>query len=177
MDRYAKKKTELARNPKPYPPIKVLEPNIEYALILHDALAGRVSEMTAITQYLYHHWDMGETLEETSQLLEDISIVEMEHMEILAELIVLLGGTPIYHDSICGMWSPEYVEYLPQTPLRQLIADIEAEKAAIDIYRYQIAIIHDPYIQAILKRIIRDEEVHLSLFKAQLQNISLLKNL
>lgn len=160
-------KEGLPQAPGPYPEVKVERPNLEYALILHDDFAGKVSETTAIMQYLHHHWDMEDVLEDTAELLEDISMVEMHHMDILAELITRLGGTPVYHDSNRRMWKAEYVEYLPGMPCRQIISDIEGEKAAIEAYRHHITIIDDRYIKAILERIILDEEFHIRLLKSE----------
>ena len=42
---------------------------------------------------------------------------------------------------------------------------IDAEYQAIDKYMYQASIIKDPYIVAILNRIIEDEELHIKVLK------------
>ncbi len=149
---------------EPYPPIRVECPNPEYARLLFDDYAGMVSEMTAINQYLFHHYDMPEQFADVVELLEGVAIVEMRHMEMLAELIKLLGQPPMYMDGQGRFWNACYVPYLPGNPCEQLQSDIEAEQAAIQTYRQHIQLIDDRYIRAILERIIQDEELHLRLF-------------
>lgn len=150
--------------PEPYPPIKVECPNPEYARLLFDDYAGMVSEMTAINQYLFHHNDMPPQFAEVAELLEGVSIVEMRHMEMLAELIKLLGQPPMYMDGQGRFWDASYVPYLPGHPCEQLQSDIEAERTAIQTYCQHIEMIDDKYIKAVLARIVKDEQLHLRLF-------------
>ncbi|KUO52874.1 MAG: hypothetical protein APF76_14710 [Desulfitibacter sp. BRH_c19] len=150
---------------EPYPPIKVMEANPRYARILLESYAGNVSEMTAINLYLYHHYDSDDELPEFADIVEAVAIVEMHHLEILAKLIILLGGDPRYHGSDGAWWSGRYVDYLTGEPCLQIHADIRAESAAITQYRQQIIAIDDPYVQAMLQRIIKDEQLHLAIFR------------
>lgn len=155
----------LPKVDEPYPPIRVERPNLRYAQILQEDFAGTVSEMTAITQYLYHHFDMEPALEEVAELLEGISIVEMTHLEMLGELIKMLGGDPVYQGSSGRYWTGSLVEYIPGAPCRQIIVDIQGEEAAIRQYEYHISLIDDQYIKAILRRIIKDEMLHIKLLR------------
>lgn len=151
---------------QPYPEIKVTAPNKYYADILMEDYAGMASELTAINQYMYHHFVSKSINKDASHLLEKIAIVEMRHLEILAEVIILLGGNPIYggRRAVDKFWSGAFVFY--DNDLRQqLIADLDSEYKAIQNYRRHIDIIQDSYIQAILRRIILDEEVHIKLFR------------
>lgn len=154
---------------EPYPPIRVECPNPEYARLLLDDYAGMVSEMTAINQYLFHHNDMPKEFAEVAELLEGVSIVEMRHMEMLAELIRLLGQPPIYMDGQGRFWDASYVLYMTGNPCEQLRVDIESERAAIETYRQHIAMIDDRYIKAVLARIVKDEQLHLRLFSRAYQ--------
>jgi len=158
------KGVQLPEVSDPWPEVRVQGPNPEYARLLMEDYAGNVSETTAIMLYLYHHQDMEEDLPEVSELLEGIAIIEMHHQEILADLIKMLGGNPIYSGKDGQLWTAEYVSYYSQQPCQQIQADINAEKAAIRQYQKHIKMINDPYIQAILQRIIKDEEYHLKLF-------------
>ncbi|MDD3340628.1 MAG: manganese catalase family protein [Bacilli bacterium] len=158
----------------PYPEIKVLEPNIYYATLLKEDYAGFVSEFSALTQYVYHSFVTERIDEEIAEMLECISIVEMHHLKILAKLIDLLGEKPVY----CAqnrLWNGSYVDYGHHL-LEQLQADLESEYQAINQYQYHITLIKDPYIQAVLKRIIEDEEVHVTLFKEAIAKIEKNKN-
>ena len=62
-------------------------------------------------------------------------------------------------------WTPEYLD-IPDKVENMLIADIEAEKAAIKQYEMHINMIGDDCVNAVLERIIRDEEYHIMLLRA-----------
>jgi Mn-containing catalase len=85
----------------------------EYAQLILDDYAGKVSETTAIMQYIHHHMEM-ETIpswQEVSDLEKGISIVEMLHMEMLGEIIIHLGASPCYYDGRQQPWTPQYIAY------------------------------------------------------------------
>jgi len=50
-----------------------------------------------------------------------------------------------------------------------ILADIEAEKAAINQYRMHIKVIKDECVNAVLERIIKDEEYHIMVLQALLE--------
>jgi len=161
---------KIPRLPEPYPEIRVEGKNQVYARLLHEDYAGRVSETTAIMQYIHHHLEMEfiPGWQEVADLEEGISIVEMGHMEMLGQTIILLGGYPRYVDGNNRPWTPDYVTYLDFDPCAQLKADIQAEKEAIKQYKKHIYQIEDQYIRALLRRIIKDEEYHIQLFSQAL---------
>ena len=168
---YNLRRREDFADPSPYPEIKVAEPNLYYAELLMDDYAGVVSEFTAISQYLYHYFVLKRRHEDLGEMLENIAITEMRHMEILADTIVLLGGNPIIRGSFSTgrrFWNGRFVYY--GTGLcERLRANLDAEFQAIRNYEDHIAIIRDPYVQAILRRIILDEKVHITLFKKAME--------
>lgn len=67
--------------------------------ILKDLLSSRISEVTAIMQYFYQSRIAKGVEDDISSLLEEIAIVEMEHMELLMDAIISFGGIPIYTNS------------------------------------------------------------------------------
>lgn len=159
------------RNPAPYPTIKVLKPNLQYAELLMDDNAGVVSEFTAIAQYLYHHYYFDEIDKELGTMLEDISIVEMYHMDLLSKTIILLGGDPQIRGSYSTQgqyWDGEFVYYGTEL-CQRLQKDLESEYQAIDQYRAHIRLIDDMCVKELLERIILDEQVHIKLFEKALQ--------
>ena len=167
---YEMHKREGYSDPSPYPEIKVQGPNLHYAELLMDDYAGIVSEFTAINQYLYHYFFFKDYDKKLGELLENISISEMLHMEILAELIKKLGGKPVIRGSYStsgNFWVGSYI-YYGSNLCEQLRADINAEYKAIVEYQKHIHSIADPYIKAILHRIILDEKVHIHLFNQAL---------
>ncbi len=152
---------------KPYPKIIVQEKNLYYASLLQDDYAGYVSEFTALCQYLHHHYYFEEIDKELGKMVEGISIIEMQHMEILAELIIKLGGHPQYGGYISTnhhYWRDNFSAD-GNNICDRLLLDIKAEKDMINAYHQQIKIIKDPHVTEILERIILDERHHLALFE------------
>ena len=94
---------------------------------------------------------------------------EMMHLQKLGELIILLGGQLDFTAKMRGgrrkIWTPEYLN-IPENARKMLQADIEAERAAISQYEAHIRTIKDCYVNAVLARIIKDEEYHIILLKA-----------
>lgn len=158
----------------PYPEPMVETKNIQYANIILKDYAGAVSEFTAVNLYVYQHFVSEGQYRDYAELIKGISIVEMKHMELLAETIKLEGIKPMYIDNACPpgkFWSPEYVNYA--ICIREmLMEDIKSEKKAIENYRYHITLIKDKYIRRLLQRIILDEELHLKLFMQEYEKYS-----
>lgn len=147
----------------PYPPIAVEGPNPAYARAMLDNAGGRNSEMSAVSIYFYNHIITAQ--EEVAAMFHDISIVEMHHLEIFAELAMLLGEDPrlwTQTGNCKTYWSGNYLRYSASLP--QLLRNaISAEEDAIEKYQGQLQTIGDRYIRANLQRIIRDEELHIEI--------------
>jgi len=157
--------------PAPYPSVRVTAPNRQYAELLLEDYAGVVSEFTAINQYLHHYFTLAGINEEVAELEECISLVEMHHMELLAETIRLLGVDPRYRvirNSQEIYWNATYV-YYGFSVCDKLAADIASEWAAIAAYRDHQQRIGDPHIKELLERIIQDEYHHIRLFNEAMQ--------
>ena len=99
-------------------------------------------------------------------------MAEMMHLQKLGELICLLGGsldfTAKQPNGRPRMWTPEYLT-LPGHPGKMLLAGIESEKGAISQYQMHRKLIQDPYVDALLSRIILDEEYHIMILQALLR--------
>jgi bacterioferritin len=155
---------------EPYPPITVEKPNKNYAMLILDDYAGLTSEMTAINQYIYHDFTINKKNPDIAKVIERISLNEMRHLEVLAELIIALGEKPIFY-SQSGYWNGDYVDY-GENLLDKLVIDLNSEKEAISKYQRHIALIDDKNIKAILARIILDEEVHVKIFTDLIEKVS-----
>lgn len=158
----------------PYPPIQVKEKNPVYANLLSIDYCGAVSEMTAITQYINHENRLSCEACSIAKSILGIAMAEMIHLQKLGELIFLLGGSidfvAKHHDGRKKMWTPEYLAPCENAG-RMILVNIEAEKAAIKQYRMHMGAIKDPYINAVLSRIIKDEEYHIMLLQALMKDI------
>lgn len=156
----------------PYPAIQVRGRNPAYANLLSIDYCGAVSEMSAITQYINNENRLSCEKCPVAKTLLGIAMAEMMHLQKLGELIVLLGGNvnfvAKYRNGGAKMWTPEYLQ-ISENLKNMLLADIEAEKAAIAQYEAHIKMIKDDCVTAVLARIIRDEEYHIMLLRTMLQ--------
>lgn len=159
----------------PYPPLQVRERNQAYADLLSVDYCGSVSELSAITQYINNENRMAGEKCPLAKTILGIAMAEMIHLQKLGELICLLGGnldfTAKLQNGRCQMWTPGYL-CIPQTPREMLAADMEAERDAIRQYQAHIRMICDEYVNDVLARIIQDEEYHLMILKALLEEES-----
>ncbi len=150
----------------PYPPVKIIGQNPVYACEMLSNMADVVSEMNDVSRYFYIAVVTRQEHSSISTCFHQISIVEMHHLNIFAELAQLLGADPRLWSGRTRKrwWSPSFIGY--PRGLRALIAEsIKAEEAAIRKYSGQADTICDPNIVANLNRIILDEEHHLRIFR------------
>lgn len=152
----------------PYPPVKTGGKNLFFASLLTNDYAGAISEMSAVSKYMFQR--IVTSNKKIADTLNCISIVEMRHMEFLGEIIRDFGGNPrLAVQSGCNtaFWNAQYVCYDtdPRTYLKDNIAN---ERAAIASYNTRIKQINDISVQKVLERIILDEEKHIKLFNALL---------
>ena len=158
----------------PYPPIQVEGQNLAYANLISMDYCGSVSEMTALTQYINNENRLSCNNCSVAKTLLGIAMSEMIHLQKLGELIFLLGGTVDFvarpHNGRPVMWTPECLK-LPDQLKAMLLTDVEGEYAAINQYRMHIRMIKDAYVNAVLERIIKDEEYHIMLLQWMLKEL------
>lgn len=157
-----------------YPPIQVSKKNQEYADILSFDYCGSVSEMSAITQYINNENRLSCQQCGIAKTILGIAMAEMIHLQKLGQLIFLLGGSidfcAKHRNGSRQMWTPECLD-IPEHAKNMLLADIESEKAAIRQYRMHMRVIRDPYVNAVLARIIKDEEYHILMLQVLLKDL------
>ena len=108
---------------------------------------------------------MTDSAPEAAAALEKISIVEMMHMEKLAKTIRLLGVDPhVKGGPEAAAWTSGSIQY-GLTLAQRLHLDLASEYEAIYNYEKHIRMIDDPYIKALLRRIVLDEQLHVKHFK------------
>ncbi|RZS93007.1 ferritin-like domain-containing protein [Cuneatibacter caecimuris] len=158
----------------PYPPIQTQSRNKDYAYAMLSNIGSSNSEMSAVSLYFYNSTVLDPAYSEFSQCFHKISIVEMHHLQIFAALACQMGLDPRLWSLDRGRrsyWSPGYNQY-PRM-LRPLLENsIKGEQAAIRKYSRQAELICDPDIQAILRRIILDEQLHIEIFTDMLNSIT-----
>ena len=157
----------------PYPPVQVTGKNPAYANLLSIDYCGSVSEMSAITQYINNENRLSYSKCPVAKTILGIAMAEMMHLQKLGELVFLLGGNVDFmakYQNGAKLWTPAYLA-IPENPGKMIMADIESEKAAIKQYRLHIKMIKDGCVNAVLERIIKDEEYHIMLLQALLKEI------
>ena len=158
----------------PYPPIQVAGRNPVYANLLSNDYCGAVSELSATTQYINNENRLSCDRCGMAKTILGIAMAEMMHLQKLGELIYLLGGNvdfvAMHQNGRARMWTPEYLT-IPENVKKMLLADIEAERDAINQYQMHINMINDPYVNAVLVRIIKDEEYHIMLLQMMMEEL------
>ncbi len=138
--------------------------NQEVIDILNALLA---EELTAINQYFLHAemcGDWGYT--KLHEVIEQRSIQEMKHAEMLIERILFLEGRPIVSE-LNKIHIGDSVE-------KQLKNDMGAEQDAVKMYNDAVALTTktgDNGSKVLVETILKDEEEHLDWIEAQLSQI------
>lgn len=149
---------------EPYPSLEGIGENPHDLNLIFNDYAGRISEFSAITQYVYHQLAaLEEGREAVGRTLLAIAQVEMRHLNILGKLVGQLGGDPrfFYREDGCTRpWNGSIIDRCKQLE-RMLDRDILLEQQTIDSYRWQGTQVCQPQIAVILNRLILDEEIHI----------------
>ena len=157
----------------PYPQVEVDCQSACDVRCIMDLYAGADSELTAIIQYMYQSYIIGEVNEDFHHMLEHIAMAEMKHMELLGECIVALGGTPVTGGNR-QFWNGSMVNY-SKDPVALLDSDIKLEEKAICAYKRAVRCVDNYSIKELLERIIIDEKLHLETFKAMKMQVCAMK--
>ncbi|MCM1290059.1 MAG: hypothetical protein NC132_06370 [Corallococcus sp.] len=157
----------------PYPSLDTLTTDVKSGQILSFAYATQKGELTAILQYLYHKTFMQNFSPKNAETLTSIAIAEMKHLDILADAMQRLGVVPryvqypntkIYFDASCVSQS--------MTPQKMIMDDIQGELNAIAEYNKMLFVLKNEDVEAIIARIVMDEQLHLDTLKQMLENIN-----
>ena len=157
----------------PYPSIETKSRRPEYAHAMLSNIGSDNSEMTAVSLYFYNSVILNPDYAHFAQCFHEISIVEMHHLNIFAALAYQMGLDPrlwsMQKYDTC-YWTPAYNEY-PREIRRVIENSLKSELAAIQKYTRQAETINDQNIVEILERIILDEQQHVDIFAAMLEQI------
>ena len=152
------------RLPEPYPEIICNGNNPHDVQLLLPLYAGNNSELTAILQYSYQHVVLANRCDEVAQALHDISIIEMHHLELLAQAICAMGGNPRYvNPNTRSWWNAGAVNY-EQNLCGALLANLKAETEACNVYHATARQVKNASLCALLNRIAADEKLHIDIF-------------
>lgn len=147
-----------------YPEITDAITDPRTVMILKDLLASRSGELGGVLQYFYQSRIAKQVDPNISDILEEISIVEMEHMQLLMDAIVQFGGVPKYENGRGQPYTANYVNYY--TKLKDMLdINIRDEQQAIKNYTMAQSLVNNQSLKNLLGRIIEDEKLHLNTFK------------
>ena len=157
----------------PYPSTDTLTTDVRSGQIISFAYATLRGELTATLQYVYHHFYFGEIEETDAEILMAIAKAEMIHIDILGTAMLKLGVSPKY------VQVPNTTNYYSTctvsqstTPQKMLMDDIQGEMNAIADYQKMLFILKNEQVEAIIQRIILDEQLHLEKLKEMLTKYS-----
>lgn len=150
----------------PYPSVDSLTCDVRSGQIISFAYAAQYGELTATLQYTYHHFHFGLTDGETADTLMSIAVAEMKHLDILGESMLRLGVNPLYvqYPNSCTYYNTSGVSK-STAPQKMLMDDIQGELEAIANYKKMLFVLRNEQVEAIIQRIILDEELHLATLK------------
>ena len=145
---------------------KNITPNKYYADLLQDAYAGKHGESKMFLQFLYFSYVLCNFDKEFADCFCLIAKEDIEHHNLLGEIIVKLGGDPLYVSSKNIAMSFAEIEALKS--LKQIInLGIELKEKTIIDYKILLAKIAEKEIKNILEILISDEQKH----KEMLENL------
>ena len=154
----------------PYPSTDTLTTDVRSGQIISFAYATLRGEITATLQYVYHHFYFGEIDENDAEILMAIAKAEMIHIDILGTAMLKLGVSPRYVQvpNTNNFYNTSTVS-CSTTPQKMIMDDIKGEMNAIADYQKMLFILKNEQVEAIIQRIILDEELHLEKLKEMLK--------
>jgi len=154
----------VLRATEPYPKIVNAMPNRVDVKQLKMLTTGRNGELTAVLTYLYQHYILNEMNPDLAKDLEQISLVEMEHYELLSEAIVDFGGDPNLTNGQGDIWTGRNIDTTKEVK-RMLKNDIKSEKMAIADYNRAAKDTRNESLAELYLRIAKDEALHIVVLK------------
>ena len=149
---------------KPYPEIEDTIEDKTTVGILKNLAMSRMGELNCILQYEYDATVSESAQEDIAEIIGEISVVEMTHLDLLMRAITDFGGLPKYEDAQGNMFATSQVHY--STKLKDILDhNIELEKYAIKQYRDAEIRVRNESLKMLFERIIEDEERHIKIFE------------
>ncbi|MEA5059741.1 MAG: hypothetical protein EOM66_02145 [Clostridia bacterium] len=149
----------------PYPAVTITECDYKYANMLSDVYAGQVSKTTAIAQYRVHALYLP-GYPHVLAAYRGIGEVEMLHQDLLGSLVMKLCASPRLFSGVSRrFWNGSFPAY--QCRLLPIFnSDIKGEREIIAVYRRCIECVRNESINALLERIMLDEELHITILQS-----------
>lgn len=154
-----------------YPIIKNYCKNSYYSGILQNLYAGSEGEVVLFLQLRYHYNILKLFNPKVAEVLNEISLTDLKHQELLANAIEMTYGNPIYATTQ-GKWiSGSQIDYIKDTK-QILLTNLEAKEKTIIDYKVAISKIENTQIKLLLSSILSDEENHRLILKKLINSIN-----
>lgn len=156
----------------PYPSTETLTTDVTSGKILSFAFASAKGELSAILQYVYHKLHLWAINKQCAETLEAIALCEMHHLQILGQAMIKLGVNPRYVQYPNGncFFNTGCVSQ-SIAPQKMIMDDLRNELEAIAEYKKMLFVLKNEEVQAIVERIILDEQVHVEALKSVLKEV------
>ncbi|MFA5189545.1 MAG: ferritin-like domain-containing protein [Verrucomicrobiia bacterium] len=122
---------------------------------------ARASELAAILQYMSQHYELADSdYGQFAQQLKLIAIDEMRHAEMLAERILILGGTPTSQPDMPAKKKMPVLEIMKH--------DAELEEVAVRDYNEAHQVCRDSrdsLSAKLFEQLVTEEQIHLDHFQ------------
>lgn len=157
----------------PYPSTDNLNEDLRSGQILSFAYATVKGEITAVLQYCYHAICIKKYSSEISDILKSMAQAEAMHAQILGAAMEKLGVNPIYVQyPKTKMWYETSCVSRATTPTKMLLDDIRLEMDGIAEYKKMLYVLKNEQVEALVQRLLMDEELHLETLKKLLEKYS-----
>ena len=154
-----------------YPAVKNPCKNSYYCGLLQNLFAGSEGEVLTFLQFQYHANILRPFNEKISNVLNEISLTDLKHQQLLAEAIQKTYGNPVYANSQAKFISGKQIDYIKDT--KQILQlNIEAKEKMIIDYKLAISKIENIQIKLLLSAILADEENHRLILKKLLRSLN-----
>ncbi|MEG0854122.1 MAG: ferritin family protein [Angelakisella sp.] len=154
----------IYRGQETYPEIQACPRNEHNLQIICPLYSGTLSELSAIMQYNYQHLVLRARCNEVSEIIHEISMVEMHHLNLLGCAIIAMGGNPKYvNPNTKSFWNASVVCY-DEELCKALLTNLTQETEAHQAYMAAAAKVNNPALAALLRRIAADEKIHMDIF-------------
>ena len=170
-------------------PVKVDQPNPNYAALMQEQLGGPQGELKSALQYLSQAQRIKDP--EIHDLFMDIAAEELSHMEMVAHTVNLLNGhtpnaaqatvgtveahvlsglTPMLTNASGYLWTAAYVNETGDLAA-DLLSDIASEQRAKVVYQYLYRQIDDKGVRETIDFLLNREEAHNTMFRQAFNKI------
>lgn len=155
----------------PYPKLRNIGKNSQYATMLYEDFGGKCGEVTAIMTYIYQHLIIQDI--DIAQIMKKIAVVEMHHLDLIGSLIKMLGKDPKYMDNNYMYWNADTIDYEKKDIRSLMKMNIQSEQEAIANYLKAKRYTRNQSVRNLLDRIILDEQSHIQVFEGIIKKYEL----